>query len=124
MLGCTPGQVDDGKRANRGCNDGLDSAGRLADLRGGDSGTDRPNGDANAGARVREGAEAGKPAHRVWIPTDDKAVQDWARGSRKYLHVEIVAASLGRTALHDYVKGDIVVKLTPAPAATTEPSSR
>ena len=67
---------------------------------------------------VRERAEAAKPAHRVWIPTDDKAVQDWARGSRKYLHGEIVAAKLGRTAFHDYVKADIVVKLTPAAVAT------
>jgi hypothetical protein len=82
----------------------------------------RDRGDATSGARVRERAAAGKPAHRVWIPPDDKAVQEWARGTRKYLHGEIVGASLGRTPLHDYVKVDIVLKLMPAPDATTEPA--
>ena len=82
----------------------------------------RDRGNADARARVRERAETGKPAHRIWIPPDDKAVQDWARGSRKYLHAEVIAGSLGRTAFHDYVKADVVVKLVPAPAATTEPA--
>jgi hypothetical protein len=49
-------------------------------------------------------------------------VREWARGSRKYLHAKIVAASLARTPLQDYVKADVVVTLTPAPSATTEPA--
>jgi hypothetical protein len=79
----------------------------------------REHGDADAGTRARTRSQESKPAHQVWIVTDDDAVKDWATGSRHTLHARVIAATLERTLPYDYVKAVVVVRMVAPAVATT-----
>jgi hypothetical protein len=77
-------------------------------------------GRSEAAARIPETAEQQKPAHSLWILTDDPGVVKWIKGEKRSAHAEVLTASLEQT-LYDYVKANVCVRLEQA--TTTAPAS-
>ena len=79
----------------------------------------RERGDEKRVAQLRAGAEAARPRHRLWVLTDDDRVRQWAQGTRRYIHAEVVSASVDQVP-GDYLRAVVVLRMhreAPADAA-------